>query len=324
MAPPVDEIKQSEYRMRINRTIDYIQAHYAEELSLEKLASVACFSKFHFHRIFRAMVGETLNDFVQRVRLEKSLQKLTTERDKPITDIALECGFSCSQNYSKFFKGYYGVTPSFVRREFHWAEWQNKMRRLKGREMKELPPAEAHLYDVYRNRRRVSIEKILDQQPVTGVEIRNMPDMRVAYVRTIGPYTKERISPAFQRLLKWAAPRGLITPGVKILSIWNNPGSVPEDKLIHDACITIPETISADKWVDVQVLTAGKYAICRSEIQANQMEEAWLGFVLKWLTASDYQPDDRPMYHIYNNIPDSHPAALYILDLCMPVKPLFE
>ena len=68
--PPADKLLNNEYRMRINRTIDYIRAHYAEDLSLEKLASIACFSKFHFHRLFRAVVGETLNDYVQRIRLE--------------------------------------------------------------------------------------------------------------------------------------------------------------------------------------------------------------------------------------------------------------
>lgn len=324
MRPPAGDSVKNEYRKRINRTLDYIQAHYAEELNLAALAAVACFSKFHFHRIFRAVVGETLNDYVQRIRLEKSLQKLTTDRNKPITDIALECGFSCSQNYAKLFKSRYGVTPSVVRREFHWDEWHSKMKRLKDRKQKGMGPAEAHLYDVYRNKRRISIKKILDQQPVTGVDIRHMPALRVAYVRTIGPYTKERISPTFERLLKWAAPRGLITPGVKILSIWNNPGSIPEDKLIHDACLTVPAGISADQWVDVQVLSGGKYAVCRCEIGADKMEEAWLGFVLNWMTASDYQPDDRPLYHIYYNTPQSHPAGLYTLDLCMPVKPLFE
>lgn len=310
--------------MRINRTIDYIQAHYAEDLSLEKLASIACFSKFHFHRLFRAVVGETLNDYVQRIRLEKSVRRLTSDRTKSITDIALECGFSGSQNFARLFKSHYGVTPSVIRREYHWEEWKNKMRRLKGREKAELPPAEAHLYDIYRNKRKLSLEKILDERPVTRVKIVDMPDLRVAYVRSIGPYTTERLLPAFNQLMKWAAPRGFMNDDAKMLGVWNNPGSVPEDKLIHDACITIPDSVSADKWVDVQILPGGKYAIHHLAIRADQTEAAWLSFVLNWLTFSDYQPDDRPMYQIYYKAPENDPSCLRVLDLCMPVKPLFE
>lgn len=322
--PPADKSLNNEYRMRINRTIDYIRTHYAEDLSLEKLASIACFSKFHFHRLFRAVVGETLNDYVQRIRLEKSVRKLTTDRAKSITDIALECGFSGSQNFARLFKSHYGFTPSVIRREYHWDEWKNKMRRLKGRDKEDLPPAEAHLYDIYRNKRKLSIEKILDERPVTRVKIVDMPDLRVAYVRSIGPYTTERLLPAFNQLTKWAAPRGFMNDDAKILGVWNNPGFVPEDKLIHDACITIPDSVSADKWVDVQVLPGGKYAIRHLAIRADQMDEAWLSFVLNWLTFSDYQPDDRPIYQIYYKAPEKDPSRLRVLDLCMPVKPLFE
>jgi len=127
MRESADKLLKNEYRSRLNRTIDYIQNHYDEDLNLTKLAEIACFSKFHFHRIFRAMVGETLNDFVQRIRLEKSVQMLITELNKSITDIALDCGFSCSQNFAKIFKAHYGMTPSIVRREYNWNDYTIKM-----------------------------------------------------------------------------------------------------------------------------------------------------------------------------------------------------
>ncbi|MGA9109354.1 MAG: hypothetical protein ACLPSL_07355 [Smithella sp.] len=62
MSESADKLLKNEYRSRLNRTIDYIQNHYDEDLNLTKLAEVACFSKFHFHGIFRAMVGETLGN----------------------------------------------------------------------------------------------------------------------------------------------------------------------------------------------------------------------------------------------------------------------
>ena len=76
------------YTSRINRVIDYIESNISGDLSLEELAEVAQFSPFHFHRIFRAMVGEPLNGFIQRVRIEKAAAKLIADPRKSITEIA--------------------------------------------------------------------------------------------------------------------------------------------------------------------------------------------------------------------------------------------
>ncbi|MCK4221952.1 MAG: helix-turn-helix transcriptional regulator, partial [Dehalococcoidia bacterium] len=63
---------REEYVSRINRVIDHIGANMDTDLSLENLARVAGFSPFHFHRIFGGMVGETLSQFIQRIRIEKA------------------------------------------------------------------------------------------------------------------------------------------------------------------------------------------------------------------------------------------------------------
>ena len=78
------------YTSRINCVIDYIESNISSDLSLEELAEVAHFSPFHFHRIFRAMVGEPLNGFIQRVRIEKATAKLIADPRKSITEIAFE------------------------------------------------------------------------------------------------------------------------------------------------------------------------------------------------------------------------------------------
>ncbi len=84
----------NEYQTRINRVQDYIQANLGRELSLGELARVACFSLFHFHRIYGAMTGETLGDFIRRKRLEKAAGLLLTEQSVSVTGICHDCGFS--------------------------------------------------------------------------------------------------------------------------------------------------------------------------------------------------------------------------------------
>ena len=101
---------RSEYVARINRVVDYIESHLTEELSLEVLAKVACFSSFHFHRIFAAVTGETLNNFVRRLRVEKAAGQLLANPGKSVTEVALDCGFSGSSAFARVFKESFGMS----------------------------------------------------------------------------------------------------------------------------------------------------------------------------------------------------------------------
>ena len=101
-----------EYVRRINNVIDYIERHLEEDLNLNDLARVANFSKFHFHRIFRAMVGETINRFVRRLRLERAAGQLIYNQEKTITAVALDCGFSGSAVFARAFREAFGSSPT--------------------------------------------------------------------------------------------------------------------------------------------------------------------------------------------------------------------
>ena len=61
---------REEYIARMNKVLDYIETHYEKVLSLGEVAGVSGFSKYHFHRIFRAIVSEPLNQFVFRIRVK--------------------------------------------------------------------------------------------------------------------------------------------------------------------------------------------------------------------------------------------------------------
>jgi len=107
-----EESLRQEYVSSVNRVIDHIQANLDRDLSLEILADVACFSRFHFHRIFRAIVGETLSQFIQRVRIVKAAAQLISNPRKSITEIAYDCGFSDSATFARAFRGRYIVSAS--------------------------------------------------------------------------------------------------------------------------------------------------------------------------------------------------------------------
>jgi AraC family transcriptional regulator len=318
MRPDGEDIRTNEYLIRLNRCIDYIHNHYGDPLNLTRLAEVACFSRFHFHRIFRALIGETVNDFVQRVRLEKATSRLILERDQSITDIALATGFSSSQNFARRFKAYYGVTPSQVRAKYNWNAWTAHLNAMKTGPV----GASAHELGLLRPE-DVSWEALRSNTESMQVTIQSMPACRTAYVRTRGPYRVDDIRAAFNRLLQWARPKGLMDQQPRVMGVfWNSTRITPQEKMIFDACIAVPPTIQADAWVNIQTIKGGIFAVHRAHVENDRHEETWMRLMLNWLVSSDYQPDDRPAYEIYYSNPDIAPDGRAWIDLCLPVKPL--
>ena len=104
------------YIERVNAAIDYIERHLGDELRLEEIAAVAHFSPYHFHRIFGLLVGETLNRFVHRLRLEKAATWLVQQPDRSVTDIASASGLGTPSSFARSFRDMFGMTAS---------EWRN-------------------------------------------------------------------------------------------------------------------------------------------------------------------------------------------------------
>ena len=101
-------------------------------MSLGALARVAAFSPFHFHRIFRAVTGETLFGFIQRVRLERSAGALLAVPDRSVLEVALDHGFSSSATFARAFKGHFGMSATEWRRDGaeRWPERRRLNRKL--------------------------------------------------------------------------------------------------------------------------------------------------------------------------------------------------
>src|SRR5271167_3252842 len=103
------------YAQKIDRVIDHLRANLDRPVKLTELANVACFWEFHFHRIFTAVSGETLNNFTNRLRLEKAA-RLLRYSEQSLTGIALDCGFSSSATFSRAFRSGYDTSPSQFRK----------------------------------------------------------------------------------------------------------------------------------------------------------------------------------------------------------------
>jgi AraC family transcriptional regulator len=110
------KIKQARTRdgARMQRVCDYMHAHLAEEISLQDLAKVAYLSRFHLIRMFKQTYGTTPYQRLTRLRTQRA-QRLLATSDTPITQIALDCGFTNQTHFAAAFRRLVGLSPRAYR-----------------------------------------------------------------------------------------------------------------------------------------------------------------------------------------------------------------
>ncbi len=319
---------REEYTARINRVIDYIEQKIDRELSLKELSEVAGFSAFHFHRIFAALVGETLNSFIQRIRIEKAASMLVQNPKKTITEIALDCGFSGASTFARAFKEYYGISASQWRADGYARNSNNRKTDSNNCKTDSNPCKDFTLspgYNTTTNKQIWRVEMKSGQKLKTEIEVKDIPEMHVAYVRHIGPYAKNEklFEGLMNKLCAWAGPRGLLErPDARILAVYHdNPDITDEKNLRTDMCITIPPDTKVDGEIGKSVIPAGKYAVAHFELDSDQYGDAWSTIYGGWLPESGYQPDDRPSFELYLKSPESHPEHKCVVDIYVAIKP---
>lgn len=312
--PPRDE-----YLARIHCVQDHIERHLGEELRLEDLARVACFSPFHFHRIYAAITGETIREFVARLRLERAAGALLRTPARSVTEIALDAGFGGSAAFARSFRGAYGVTATEFRKN-------GKALRKRGEEG---PEGAAYVAPVgaapdgpdAAGPGRADMGAKAKKQADT-IAVEELPAFTVAYVRHVGPYAGDEalFARLFGRLGQWAGPRGLIGEGTRWLAIFHDdPEITPAEKLRVSACVTVPAGTTGERDVSVMEIPAGRCAVARFSLKKDEYAAAWNWLMGEWMPASGYQPDDRPCYEIYRSRPED---PVLLVDLVEPVKSL--
>ena len=99
----------------ILHSLDIIENQISEKLTVEHIANSVHFSKFHYGRLFREMVGESVMEYVTKRKLTLAGKELL-ETDAAIVDIAVKFGYDSREGFSRSFKAYMGVTPGEYRK----------------------------------------------------------------------------------------------------------------------------------------------------------------------------------------------------------------
>lgn len=256
---------REDYVRLVYKVVFYIEQNADKELSLEELAKVAGFSKYHFHRIFKAVTGENIGDFIARVRLVYSAWKLKTE--PKITDVALSCGFETNASFSKAFKNRFGVSPR---------TYATQLKAKKGVVM--LKPT------------------MVEFKPLSVFYVRKTG----AYETSSCEAWNVLMAFAYEQRMKFR--KNIMGKATMHFGIGHdNPSLVEQNLLRYDACITCEdESIEVKGEVFKKVLDGGKCAVFLHK-GAYENLKATYAQIMDWVVSEGVALRDAPLFEKYLN-----------------------
>ena len=276
----------AQYEDRLRRVSAHIHAHLDDELDLDRLSEIACLSAHHWHRIYRAVHGETPAQTVRRLRLHRAAGEIVGTK-LPVRQIAARWGYPDLASFTRVFAQTYGLPPARYRREGSHSLFQPK-------ELQENPG----MYDI-------SIRTI-DQLPLFAVP-------------HSGSYMS--IGQAFETLYGTLHARGLFAPGMRMIGIYlDDPDTVPEDRLRSFACVTRRDGAAAPTSPIVsREIEGGTYAVLRHKGPYAAMSMAYRWLYGTWLPQSGRALRDSPLFEEYLNTPRDVAPADLVTDICLPL-----
>lgn len=96
-------------------SLTYIDENPENTISLDELAQTVHLSKYHYHRLFHKITGESVSKYINKRRMEKAAEDLVMT-DEPIINIALKYQYGSQEAFSRAFRQIYGITPGRYRR----------------------------------------------------------------------------------------------------------------------------------------------------------------------------------------------------------------
>lgn len=285
----------SDYQRRLNNVITYLWHHLDEEHNLATLAGIACFSPFHFHRVFRALVGEPVGAYVSRLKLERAAQELVAG-NRSVTEIALDASFESPAAFSRAFSRQFGCSPSQFRK------------RGKAAIKKQRYPPLVELTATQEDR-------------MEGVKIVELEPMTIAFTRSSKGYLQDGIDDAWQKLMPfYSAHRPKKAEEACLGLSWDDPEVIEVDRCRYEAALAVDEGTKPEGEVGVRRLPGGTYAFYRYTGPYSGLSETYQRLIKGWLAGSGYTMRDEPSIEFYRSDPETTPPEELITDIHLPVE----
>lgn len=273
------------YENRILRVLDYIHDNPDGDLSLDQLADVAAMSRFHWHRVFNAITGETCAQAVRRIRLHRAASALVITTT-PVAEISQSVGYPNLGSFSRAFTEAYGKSPAAFRKA--------------GCHLPQRPDFKTGAYPMY---------------PVT---IREEPARRLVGLSHTGDY--HLIGKKFEAFGALCQTRGLWPQISGVAAVYyDNPAEVAAADLRSFAGAVFSGD-AVPEGMEERHLDSGKVAVLTYKGPYSGISAAYQSLYGNWLPASGEEPADTPCYELYLNNPREVPPEELVTEICLPLK----
>lgn len=284
------------YHRRFRATLDYVDAHPADDLSLDRLSAIAAFSKYHFHRQFSAIFGIGVHRYVQLVRMKRASFEAAFRR-RGFLAVALECGYDSHESFSRAFKLLLGQTPSEFRERPAWPAWHAAFRPLT----------------------ETRTRHMRFDGTASHVTVIDFPETRVAALEHRGD--PALVPDAIRRFIDWRRQNGL-TPSVSATFniLYDNPEDTPPDAYRLDICVAIRRPVAlAAGFVD-KVIPGCRCARLRHVGPDETLGAALAYLYTTWLPASGEEPADVPLFIERVRFFPDVPEGEAVVDIFLPLR----
>lgn len=265
---------REEYEARLTQVVHHLVEHLGEPFDLAQLADQASYSRFHFHRLFQSLLGESPGEMTRRLLLERAAC-LLAETEESVLSIALSSGYASGEAFSRAFAKVFGATPSEFRRS----------------PIKAMLPCANGLH--FDSKARGFTLKFITSEPTMTLEIKQTEPVRILSLAHKGPYYL--IGGAFDHLFNFMVKHGL--PMNMTIAIYHDdPNQTPESELRSEACmilpadLPLPEADMAELGFREKTLDGGTFAVATYQGGYDGLGAAWGEFMGQLLPSAGHEP----------------------------------
>lgn len=275
----------------------HIQANLEQDLALEALAALANLSPYHFHRLFRATVGETVKQYVQRLRLEQAAFRLKLQ-DAAVIDVAFSLGYHSHETFTRAFRKHFGISP----KAYKYVHQRDS--KLRSEAVRPLP----------------TLNTDPAQPALSKVRIQRLAPITVAFIRHLGEYAEANTT-AFDTLVAWAMATARYNGENLLLGIGHDdPTITPKEKVRFDACLQVGEPFDPTGTIGCQTVPAGDYAVITYVgPYGAAMYDAYAAIFTQMHNHPDYALLGLPAVEIYRTTRINPDYALNHTEIYLPV-----
>lgn len=273
------------YLESIHNVLCYIDAHLDEEHSLDKLSQKAHLSKFHFHRIIKAHLNESLASYINRIRMETAV-KLIRYSNQPIKDIAYDIGYKTPAAFNKAFKKLYNTNPLEVRKH-NFIKPKDNIKKVQHFEF-------------------VVVEKYF-------------PSTYVIYHQSRGTLGGKETSENWDKFFHKAEKNGLISFDTKFYGInWDDPEITKISKIRYDACISV-NTSKVDSF-SVRTIKGGQHLCFLYKGDYQNLSEVYDCIFREWIIKNEIELREDPVFEHYVNNKNLTNKDELLTEIYVPIK----